>query len=112
MCKNKVKTDQNYHILLSTQQLRRLFCSGKNLHPFITPCLKLNLKSCKISYWSFYLPKFFALDFFVFAEDDEVCSWFVKATHRFFNLVHKEWWSESECQLAVTDCEMMQLVMS
>ena len=110
LCENKVKTDSKFGVLLLTQQLRRLFCSGKNLPPFVSPNLKLNLKSCKIGFWFFYLPKFLALDFFPFVEDDYNCCVFLKGAHRFFNLAHSESLTEFEFLLLDTDCEMMQLV--
>jgi hypothetical protein len=111
MSEKKVKTDGNHQVLLSIQQHRRLFCSGKNLPPFVAPSLKLNLKSCKIGYWFFYLPKFFALDFFTFCKDDENCCSFLKGAHRFFNLAHSESLGEFEYLLLEADCEMMQLVL-
>jgi hypothetical protein len=105
--------------LAATQRLRRAFCTGKALVPFVDQTsLKLNLTSCKISFWDGYLPRFFLLDFFIFFEEgasgdeekSETCCLFLKAAHRFFNLAHFSSWSKSEYLLACTNCELMQLV--
>jgi hypothetical protein len=113
--KKAAKKTANVRRLMATQRLCRASRHARALVSFVNETsLKLTFGGVKISYFDLYLRQFFVLDFVMLAqggdEGKDKIAVFLRAVHKFFNLIHLGSWSECEYQLAVAACEMMQLV--